>query len=130
LAQGTLAEGDIMLKKMDESAGNVIGFQVIGVLDRADFVTLTEEVQTAIDEAGSAKLLIDFQMYVSEEASGWTADLKFASKYHGKIERLALVGDRKTQMDIADHLTHFYAKQTEFFSVFNRSSAWQWLNDY
>jgi hypothetical protein len=129
LARGTLAEGDIMLKKMDESAGNVIGFQIIGVLERADFVTLTEEIQTAIDEAGSAKLLIDFQMYVSEEASGWVADIKFASKYHGKIEKLALVGDRKTQMDIADHLTHFYAKQTEFFSDLSRSSAWLWLRE-
>ena len=118
-----------MLKKMDESAVNVIGFQVIGALEKADFATLTEEVQTAIDKAGSARLLLDFQMYVSENVSGWAADLKFASKYHGKIQKLALVGDRKTQMDIADHLTHFYAKQTEFFSVFNRSSAWQWLNE-
>ena len=49
-----------MLKKMDESAGNVIGFQIIGVLEKADFATLTEEVQTAIDEAGSAKLSLDF----------------------------------------------------------------------
>ena len=79
-----------MLKKMDESAVNVIGFQVIGVLEKADFATLTEEVQTAIDEAGSARLLLDFQMYVSEKVSGWATDLKFASKYHGKIEKLAL----------------------------------------
>ena len=118
-----------MLKKMDESVGNVLGFQIIGVLEKADFATLTEEVQTAIDEAGSARLLLDFQMYVSENVSGWAADLKFASKYHGKIDKLALVGDRKTQMDIADHLTHFYAKQTEFFSVFNRAAAWQWLKE-
>ena len=118
-----------MLKKMDESAGKVIGFQVIGVLEKADFAILVEEVQTAIDEVGSARLLLDFQMYVSEEASAWAADLKFASKYKGKIEKLALVGDRKTQMDIADHATHFYAKQTEFFSVFNRTAAWQWLKE-
>ena len=118
-----------MLKKMDESAGKVIGFQVIGVLEKADFAILIEEVQTAIDEVGSARLLLDFQMYVSEKASAWAADLKFASKYQGKIEKLALVGDRKTQMDIADHATHFYAKQTEFFSVFNRTAAWQWLKE-
>ena len=48
---------------------------------------------------------------------------------HGKIEKLALVGDRKTQMDIADHAAHFYAKQTEFFGVFNRTAAWQWLKE-
>ena len=118
-----------MLKKMDESAGKVIGFQVIGVLEKADFAILIEEVQTAIDEVGSARLLLDFQMYVSEKASAWAADLKFASKYQGKIEKLALVGDRKTEMDIADHATHFYAKQTEFFSVFNRTAAWQWLKE-
>ena len=118
-----------MLKKMDESAGNVIGFQVIGVLEKADFAILIEEVQNAIDEVGSARLLLDFQMYVSEKASAWAADLKFASKYQGKIEKLALVGDRKTEMDIADHATHFYAKQTEFFSVFSRTAAWQWLKE-
>jgi hypothetical protein len=51
----TLAEGVIMLKKMDESAGNVIGIQVMGVLEKADFAILIEEVQNAIDEVGSQK---------------------------------------------------------------------------
>ena len=34
-----------MLRKMDESAGNVIGFQAIGSFNKANRATLTEEVQ-------------------------------------------------------------------------------------
>jgi hypothetical protein len=42
-----LAEGAIMLKNMDESADNVIGFQAMGNFDKADFASLTKEVQVA-----------------------------------------------------------------------------------
>ena len=118
-----------MLKKMYESSGNVIGFQAIGNLAKEDFVTLAEEVRAVIDNNGSARLLIDFEMYVHEKTSAWAADLKFAEKYHGTIEKLAIVGDRNSQKDIAKHAAHFYAKQTEFFSVFDRAAAWFWLKE-
>ena len=118
-----------MLRKMDESAGYVIGFQAIGNIDKADFATLAEEVRVVIDNYGSSRLLIDFELYQHEKTSAWAADLKFAEKYHGTIEKLAIVGDRNSQKDIAKHAAHFYAKQTEFFSVFDRAAAWFWLKE-
>ena len=118
-----------MLKKMDEGAGNIIGFQAIGNLAKEDFATLAEEVKAVIDKTGSARLLIDFELYVHEKTSAWAADLKFAEKYHGTIEKLAIVGDRNSQKDIAKHAAHFYAHETQFFSVFDRDSAWFWLKE-
>lgn len=118
-----------MIRKMSESSGNTIGFLAIGNLEKEDFDTLSKEVQAAIDEFGSARLLIDLQQFVSEEVSAWGADLDFAYSYHGKIERMAVVGDQEWQEIFASQAEPFYAKETKYFHVFDRQSAWRWLKE-
>ena len=118
-----------MFRKMSESSGNTIGFSAIGNLESEDFATLSKEVQAVSDEAGSARLLIDLQQFVSEELSAWGADLEFAYKYHGKIEKMAIVGDQDWQEIFASQAEPFYAKDTRYFHVFDRQSAWRWLKE-
>jgi hypothetical protein len=39
---------------MNDSAGNVLGYQVIGDISKEDYATLVPEVQVVIDDQGSA----------------------------------------------------------------------------
>ena len=118
-----------MFRKMDESSGNIIGFLAIGNFEKADFETLSNEVQAVIDEHGSARLLIDLQQFISEETSAWGSDLKFSYTFGRKIEKLAVVGDMEWQEYFARVAAPFYAKEAEFFPTHGRESAWGWLKE-
>ena len=118
-----------MFRKLDESSGNCVGFLAIGNIEKEDFAFLSKEVQTIIDEFGTARLLIDFQQYVSEYFSAWSADLKFSYEYHSKIEKMAVVGDQEWQKTFTSQAEPFYAKETMFFGVLSRSFAWEWLRE-
>ena len=118
-----------MFRKMDESSGNIIGFLAIGNFDKADFETLSTEVQAAIDEYGSARLLLDLQQFISEELSAWGADLEFSYTYGKKIEKMAVVGDMQWEEYFAQVAAPFYAKEAKFFPTYDRESAWGWLKE-
>jgi hypothetical protein len=114
---------------MRESSGNIVGYQAIGNLDKYDYAALTKEVQALIDEYDSASLLLDLQDYLFEDMSAWGTDLNFSYKFHGKIEKLAVIGDEARHKHFAKHAELYFTKNTRFFGVSDSSAAWNWLKE-
>lgn len=116
-----------MLQKVSESSGNTLGFRASGKITRNDYEELTREVQVLIDQEGSINLLLDLEDFKTEAPDAWRADLKFGRKYHQKIARMAIVGDKSWQHLVAKLADPFYAQEAKFFHTSELPAAWSWL---
>jgi len=117
-----------MLEKMSESAGNIIGFRVSGHVTKEDYTALTPEVQALVYREDTIGLLLDLEHFKWEEANAWGADLKFGQTFRHKIDRLAIVGDKRWQHLITNLADPFYARESRFFHTADRAAAWDWLH--
>lgn len=116
-----------MIEKMIESAGNIIGFQAVGNIQKEDYAQLTTELEAALTAADSLRLLLDLAEFEGEEMKAWGADLKFGHEFRKKIEKMAIVGDKKWQKWLAALADPFYAREAQYFPTTERDAAWAWL---
>lgn len=76
---------------------------------------------------GSVRVLMDMSEFKSEAPSAWKADLHFGHEFHGRIERMAIVGEKWWEKLMARFCTPFYAKEARFFHTGEMDDAWEWL---
>ena len=118
-----------MFKKLSKSEGNVVGYQMIGQITKDDYQALVPKVEALVERAGNIRLLLDMEQFAGEEASAWGADLKFGRTFRKKIDKLAIVGDKRWEKWLASLADPFYAKEATFFKVEERERAWAWLRE-
>jgi hypothetical protein len=117
-----------MLEKLSESLGSVVGYKVVGKVTEADYQELEPEIQSLVDEYDDdVCILLDLQEFAGEEANSWLSDLKFGHRFHDKIAKMAIIGDKRWQKWIAALADPFYAKDAEFFHPDESDQAWAWL---
>lgn len=116
-----------MLAKLSQSFGNVLGYKAIGTITKEDYATLTGDVDALLQQETSLCLLLDLEGFEGEEIKAWGADLKFGRKYHKRIIKLAIVGDKRWQEWLTALAKPFYAREAEFFPTNEREAAWEWL---
>lgn len=115
-----------MIEKMDKSQGKVLGFRLIDDVSKSDYNVLVPAVQTVIDQEGSASLLLDLKEFKWEKVEAWGDDLNFGLKYHGKIDKIAIIGDKRWE-ELLAVFGKVYGKETKYFHTSDMDSAWKWL---
>jgi hypothetical protein len=116
-----------MLEKLSESSGPVVGYKVVGKVTVEDYQQLDPEVQALIDQYDDVCLLLDLQEFAGEEAKAWLPDLKFGHRFHDKIEKMAIVGDKRWEKWLTSLVDPFYAREAKFFHPEEVDKAWTWL---
>jgi hypothetical protein len=116
-----------VIKVMEESKGSVIGFRAIGDITREDYDKLTPICEELIEQQGNIRVLIDMKDFKLEEPSAWKADFHFGHEFHNKIEKMAIVGNKRWEAWMTDFCNHFYAKEAKYFKSENIEDAWNWL---
>ncbi len=114
-----------MIEMMDRSSGSTLGFKVSGDATKEDYAALTPAVEAAIADSDSANLLIDLTEFHWEKVSAWGSDLRFGHEFHDKIDKIALVGNKKWEKHLTKLCAPFYAKAARYFE--NDDDAWNWL---
>ena len=117
-----------MLEKLSQSAGNNLGYKVIGNITKDDYARLIADIQGLGQEGSSIGLLLDLEAFTGEAVKAWSAKLSFRRNYQNKISKLAIVGDKKWHewlQHFADRLN--YSRETEFFPTGELQAAWEWL---
>ncbi|MEZ5170629.1 MAG: STAS/SEC14 domain-containing protein [Acidimicrobiia bacterium] len=112
---------------MDRSSGSTLGFKVSGDVSKEDYAVLTPAVEAAVADTGSVNLLCDLTDFHWEKVSAWGSDLHFGHEYHDKIEKMAIVGNRKWQEYLTKIASPFYAKEAQYFD--SDDDAWAWLEN-
>ncbi len=115
-----------MIEKMNKSQGKVLGFRLIGDVSKSDYNVLVPDVQNVIDQEGSAALLLDLKEFKWEKVEAWGDDLNFGRKYHEKIDKLAIVGDKRWE-ELLTVFSKAYAQESKYFHTADIDDAWKWL---
>jgi len=119
-----------VLEKLNESSGSVVGYKVVGKVTAEDYQKLEPEVQTLVDKYDDdVCLLLNLQEFAGEEAKAWLPDLKFGHRFHDKIARMAIVGDKRWEKWLTSLADPFYAKDAKFFHSAEIDKAWAWLRE-
>jgi len=114
-----------MAQKLPESSGSVVGFHIPKIMEKSDYAELTPELEAIVAEFGHVELLCDMRDFRWEKASAWGADLAFGKEFHGKITKMAIVGDSLPDEALAVLAKPFYAREVKYFS--DPAGAWDWL---
>lgn len=119
-----------MITKMSESKGNVLGLKIIGNVTKEDFKILMPEMQALVDKEGSISLLLDMTQFKGEDIDAWGADFNFSRKYRGKINKIAIVGDKTWEKWLTKLVEPFYhSAEAKFFYPVDIEAAWKWLKE-
>ena len=116
-----------MLEKLGESSGSVAGYKVVGKVTVEDYRQLEPEIQDLVDQHDSVSLMLDLQEFAGEEVRAWLPDLRFGHRFHDKIARMAIVGDKRWQKWLTALASPWYAKEARFFLPEETDKAWSWL---
>ena len=118
-----------MIEKLSESSGSVVGYKVVGKVTVEDYQRLDPQVQTLVGQYDNVRLLIDMQEFAGEEVKAWLPDLKFGHRFHDKISKMAIVGDKRWEKWLTALADPFYAKEAKFFHPEDSGKAWAWLRE-
>jgi hypothetical protein len=118
-----------MLEKLSESSGSVVGYKVVGKVTVEDYKQLNPEIQALVDEYDAVCVLLDMQEFAGEEVKAWLPDLRFGHRFHDKIDKMAIVGDKRWEKWLTALVDPFYAKDGEFFPPEETDKAWVWLRE-
>jgi len=118
-----------MIEKLNQSSGSILGYKISGTVKKEDYGNMVPEVKAVVQEEGSANLLLDLTDFKWEALDAWGADMKFGRDYHKKIEKMAIVGDKRWQKWMAKIADPFYAGEAKFFDAVDSDAAWTWLRE-
>lgn len=118
-----------MIEKLEQSSGKVIGFKMSGTIDKKDYDVLVPEVEALMADDGHFNMLLDMTEFKWEKISAWGHDMKFGERTRKKVDKLAVIGDKKWQKWLTDISDPFYAHEAEFFEPAQSDQAWSWLRE-
>jgi hypothetical protein len=118
-----------MIEKMAESSGNVLGYKVTGTITVEDFKKIEPEVNALVQKTGNIRILFDLTGFKWEKLDALVTDLKFGHKFHEKIQRMAIVGDKTWEKWITHLARPFYAQEAKYFPSADMAKAWSWVKE-
>ncbi len=114
-----------MIAKLDQSNGNVLGFEISGDVTKADYEVLVPEVEAVVAKYGEVNLLCDLREFKWEKVSAWGADLRFGREFKHQTTKMAIIGDNSFEKFISTLAKPFYAQDVKFFT--EPEAAWEWI---
>lgn len=116
-----------MIRQLDSSERNVLGFAVSGDISKDDYKLLTPAVSSAIGQYGNVNILLDMTEFKWEKVNAWGADLSFGHELHGSIAKMAIVGNKTWEKHLTKLATPLYAKDAQYFETLD--DGWTWVKD-
>ena len=116
-----------MVEMLESKADNVVAFKLSGKLHDADYKTFVPHVDEAIDRHGKTRILSWFHDFQGWDAHALWDDIAFATTHCTKIDRIALVGEKRWEEWMAKVCTPFSMAKIQYFDAGEVDSAWKWL---
>lgn len=114
------------LKELGKSESNVVNFQMIGYIAKDDYQALV--VEDLVGQSSNIRLLLDMDQFKGEEST-WGAEFRLGTDFRKKVEKLAIVGDKRWEKWLTSLVDPFYVKEVTLFKVEDLEQAWAWLQE-
>ena len=118
-----------MIEELERGSNRAVGFKLSGKLHDEDYRTFVPRVDAAIGEGGKARLLAWFHDFRGWDARALWDDIRFATTHCTKIERIALVGEKRWERWMAAVCKPFTMARVRYFDAREIDAAWKWLEE-
>ena len=115
-----------MIQELHSPIEAAIGFQLSGKLHDEDYQVFVPKVDAAL-EAGTTRLLAQFHDFEGWDLHALWDDTKFATTHCTKLDRIALVGEKKWEEWMAKVCKPFTMAKLQYFDASEIDAAWEWL---
>ena len=115
-----------MIEQLPGPSDKVLGFRLSGKLHDEDYKTFVPTIDEAA-KAGKVRLLAQFHDFQGWDLHALWDDIKFATTHCTKIERIALVGEKKWEAWMAKVCKPFTLAKLRYFDVSEIDAAKAWL---
>lgn len=115
------------LQRLAHSNSSVIGYRIVGKLRETDYQTLAMSLDEVLQSKQSVNLLLHIEELEGIKVSAMWDDWNFGRHYHDKINKLAVVGDRRISKWLARLSEPLYAQDAKHFALAEMNQAWEWL---
>lgn len=116
-----------MIQQLPSTTPGVLGFKLSGKLHDEDYKTFVPIVDAAVQAQGKVRLLAHFEDFHGWDLHAMWDDTKFATTHCAKVEKIALVGDKKWEEWMAKVCRPFTTAKLQYFDAKTIGSAWEWL---
>ena len=116
-----------MIEALTSAHPQILGFKLSGKLHDADYQQFVPAIDAAIKQQGNIRLLAQFHDFHGWDMHALWDDTKFATTHCTKIERIALVGEKKWEEWMARVCKPFTMAHLKYFDATQIADAWQWL---
>jgi hypothetical protein len=118
-----------MIEQLPESTGKVLAFKMSGKLHDEDYKSFVPLVDAAIASEGKVRLLAVFEDFHGWDMHALWDDVKFATTHCTKIDRIAMVGDKKWEAWMARVCKPFTMARLQYFDVGQLDQAQAWIKE-
>jgi hypothetical protein len=118
-----------MIETLPSTSPQVLSFKLSGKLHDADYKTFVPAVDAAIAQQGKVRLLVQLHDFHGWDAKALWDDIKFSTTHCTKIDRIAMVGEKKWQEWMAKVCKPFTMAKIEYFDASRIEDAKTWLSE-
>jgi hypothetical protein len=116
-----------MIKKLKESTGNIIGFEISEKLHDDDYKTFVPQIEQIINKEGKARILVHFIDFRGWDLHAAWDDFVFGVKHFRDIERIAMIGEKGWEEWMAKFCKPFTKAEVRYFVASELQNALEWL---
>jgi hypothetical protein len=118
-----------MIEQLTGLPEHALGFKMSGKLHDEDYKKFVPLVDDAIAKEGKVRLLAQFHDFRGWDAHALWDDVKFSTTHCTKIERIALVGEKKWEAGMAKVCKPFTMAKIKYFNAAELDAAKTWLSE-
>jgi hypothetical protein len=118
-----------MIEQLPGGGGKVLGFRLSGKLHDEDYKQFVPAIDAAVGQHGKVRLLAEFHDFHGWDLHALWDDIKFATTHCTKVERIALVGEKKWEEWMAKVCKPFTMATVKYFDASQLDAAWNWVKE-
>jgi hypothetical protein len=118
-----------MIEQISQGSDKILGFKMSGKLHDEDYKKFVPLVDAAIAKEGKTRILAQFHDFHGWDAKALWDDIKFSTTHCTKIERIALVGDKKWEKWMSTVCKPFTMAKIRYFDAGEIEAAKEWLEE-
>ena len=116
-----------MIEQLPSDSPKVLGFKMSGTLHDADYQKFVPVIDAALAQSNKIRLLAQFHDFHGWDLHALWDDIKFSTTHCTKIDRIALVGDKKWEEWMAKVCKPFTMAKVRYFDASQADAARAWL---
>ncbi len=118
-----------MIETLPTSSDNILAFKLSGKLHDEDYKTFVPAIDAALTKHPKVRLLAQFHDFHGWDAHALWDDVKFSTTHCTKIDRIALVGEKKWEQWMSKVCKPFTMAKIEYFDAADIGKAKAWLEE-